>query len=78
MKIEGNKKCHACPRVLASVVFCYPVFSRYAGILPLFLGVMAILLVFCILLFPVPVFRHCSVLRMFRVLSFHVPVFLVL
>ena len=78
MKIEGNKKCHTCPRVLASVVFRYLVFSRYTGIPPLFLGVTAILLVFCILLFPVPGFRHCSVLRMFRVLSFRVPVFVVL
>ena len=78
MKIEGNKKCHACPRVLASVVFRYPVFSRYTGIPPLFLGVTAILLVFSVLLFPVPVLRHCSVLRMFCVLSFRVPVFLVL
>ena len=36
MKIEGNEKCDAFPRVLASVVFRYPVFHRYSGIPPLF------------------------------------------
>ena len=72
-KIEGNEKCHASPRVLASVVF------RYSGIPPLFRGVSAIPLVFRIPLFRVPLFRRYSVVpRVFRVTSFRVPVFLVL
>ena len=74
MKIGGNEKCHACPQVLASVVFRNPVFRRYSGIPPLFRGVLAIPLVF-----RVPVFRRCSVVSLvFRVPSFRVPVFLVL
>ena len=73
MKIEGNGKCHACPRPLVSVVF------RYSGILLLFRSVPAIPLVFRVSLFRVPLFRHCSVVSwMFRVPSFRVPVFLVL
>ena len=55
MKIEGNEKCDACPRVLASVVFRYPVFRCYSSILPLFCGVLAIPLVFRIPL----LFRGC-------------------
>ena len=79
MKIEGNEKCHAYPRVLASVVFRYPVFRRYSGIPPLFRGVPAIPLVFRVPLFCVPVFRRCSVVPwVFHVPSFRVPVFLVL
>ena len=70
MKIGGNEKCHACPQVLASVVFRNPVFRRYSGIPPLFRGVLAIPLVFRVLLFRVPVFRRCSVVpRVFRVLK---------
>ena len=73
MKIEVNGKCHACPRVLASVVF------HYSGILPLFRGVLAIPLVFRVPLFGVPLFQCCSVIpRVFCVTSFHFPVFLVL
>ena len=37
MKIEGNEKCHACPRVLASVVFHYsgiPLLFRHSAVVP--------------------------------------------
>ena len=78
MKIGGNEKCHACPQVLASVVFRNPVFRRYSGIPPLFRGVLAIPLVFRVLLFRVPVFRRCSVVpRVFRVPCSGVPGFIV-
>ena len=64
MKIEGNGKCHACPRPLVSVVF------RYSGIPLLFRSVPAIPLVFRVSLFRVPLFRHCSVVPCSGVPSF--------
>ena len=54
MKIEGNEKYNPCPQVLASAVF------RYSGIPPLFCGVPAVPLVFCIPLFRIPVVFRCS------------------
>ena len=66
------------------MVFRYPVFGRYFDIPPLFRDVSGILLVFRVPLFPVPVFRRCSVVpRVFQRCSvvprvFRVPVFLVL
>ena len=73
MKIEGNEKCHACPLVLASVVFRYLVFRCYSGIPPLFHDVPAIPLVFCALLFHVPALSRHSV----GVLCSSVPGFIV-
>ena len=66
MKIKGNEKCHACPRVLASVVFRYPVFRRYSGIPLSFRGGPAVPLVF-----RVPLFR-CSVSVLFFFFSFSI------
>ena len=63
MKIKGNEKCHACPRVLASVVFRYPVFCRYSGIPLSFRGGPAVPLVFRIPLFRCSVSIPCSVFR---------------
>ena len=61
MKIEGNEKCDACPQVLASVAFRYPVFRCYFSILPLFCGILAIPLVFRIPLLFRECFHGCSV-----------------
>ena len=61
MKIEGNEKYHACPRVLASVLF------HYSSILPFFRGVPAIPLVFHNPLFRIPVVFRCSgIVPLFR------------
>ena len=71
MKIEGNEKCHACPRALASVVFRYSGIPSYSGIPPLFRGVTTIPLVFRVPLYRVPLFQRCSgAPRVFRVSVF--------
>ena len=82
MKVEGNEKYHACPRVLASVVFRYssiPPLFRYLTVFPWCSGYSAGVPQSAV---PcsggVPLFRHCPVFpRVFRVPSFRVPVFLV-
>ena len=82
MKIEGNEKYHACPRVLASVVFRYssiPPLFRYSAVFPWCSGYSAGVPQSAV---PysggVPLLRHCSVVpRVFCVPSFRVPVFLV-
>ena len=60
MKIESNEKCHACPWVLASVLFRYssipPLLRGVPAIPSLFGGVPAIPLVFRVPLFRVPMF----------------------